>query len=61
MGCIVNGPGEMEDADFGVVGAANGSVDLYVEKKCVEKNVHPTEIKERLISLIRKTRIFRMT
>jgi (E)-4-hydroxy-3-methylbut-2-enyl-diphosphate synthase len=54
MGCIVNGPGEMEDADFGVVGARGGKVDLYMEKKCVEKNIRPEEIKTRLIALIRK-------
>lgn len=53
MGCIVNGPGEMADADFGYVGGAPNRINLYVGKNCVEKNV-PTEIAdERLIHLIK--------
>ncbi|MEM7174308.1 MAG: (E)-4-hydroxy-3-methylbut-2-enyl-diphosphate synthase [Chlamydiota bacterium] len=53
MGCIVNGPGEMADADFGYVGSAAGKVDLYVGKKCVEKGI-PAEIADdRLIELIK--------
>ncbi|HLJ68348.1 MAG TPA: flavodoxin-dependent (E)-4-hydroxy-3-methylbut-2-enyl-diphosphate synthase, partial [Chloroflexota bacterium] len=53
MGCIVNGPGEMADADFGYVGGAPGMVNLYVGKECVEKGV-PAEIADdRLIDLIR--------
>jgi (E)-4-hydroxy-3-methylbut-2-enyl-diphosphate synthase len=53
MGCIVNGPGEMADADFGYVGGAPGQVNLYVGKECVEKGV-PAEIAdERLIELIK--------
>lgn len=39
MGCIVNGPGEMADADYGYVGAAVGKVSLYKGKECVERNV----------------------
>jgi (E)-4-hydroxy-3-methylbut-2-enyl-diphosphate synthase len=53
MGCIVNGPGEMADADFGYVGGAPGQVNLYVGKECVEKGV-PAEIADdRLIELIK--------
>jgi (E)-4-hydroxy-3-methylbut-2-enyl-diphosphate synthase len=53
MGCIVNGPGEMADADFGYVGGAPGKVNLYVGKECVEKGV-PAEIADdRLIELIK--------
>ncbi|OGR82580.1 MAG: hypothetical protein A2636_04865 [Elusimicrobia bacterium RIFCSPHIGHO2_01_FULL_64_10] len=52
MGCIVNGPGEMADADFGYVGGAPGKINLYVGKECVRKNV-PAEISdEELIRLI---------
>ena len=53
MGCIVNGPGEMADADFGYVGAAAGKVDLYVGKNCVEKNIDALEADDRLIELIK--------
>jgi (E)-4-hydroxy-3-methylbut-2-enyl-diphosphate synthase len=53
MGCIVNGPGEMADADFGYVGGAPGKVNLYVGKECVEKNVPQAEADDRLIELIR--------
>jgi len=53
MGCIVNGPGEMADADFGYVGGAPGKVNLYVGKECVEKNVPQDEADERLIALIK--------
>ncbi|MGH2443306.1 MAG: (E)-4-hydroxy-3-methylbut-2-enyl-diphosphate synthase [Chloroflexota bacterium] len=53
MGCIVNGPGEMADADFGYVGGAPGQVNLYVGKECVEKGV-PAEIADqRLVELIK--------
>lgn len=55
MGCIVNGPGEMADADFGYVGGAPGKVNLYVGKECVEKHVPEDLADERLIALI-KTR-----
>lgn len=53
MGCIVNGPGEMADADFGYVGGAPGKVNLYVGKECVAKNIPVDEADERLIELIR--------
>lgn len=53
MGCIVNGPGEMADADFGYVGGGPGKINLYVGKTCVEKSI-PTEIAdEKLIDLIK--------
>ena len=53
MGCIVNGPGEMADADFGYVGGAPGKVNLYVGKECVEKNVPQAEADDRLIALLK--------
>ena len=54
MGCIVNGPGEMADADYGYVGAARGKVSLYRGKTCVEKNIPTEEAVERLLELIEK-------
>ena len=54
MGCIVNGPGEMADADYGYVGAARGKVSLYRNKECVEKNIPEAEAIERLIAFIDK-------
>jgi len=53
MGCIVNGPGEMADADFGFVGSKTDKVDLYVGKTCVEKNIDHAEADDRLIELIK--------
>ncbi len=53
MGCIVNGPGEMADADFGYVGSGVGKVNLYVGKDCVVRNVPEAEAPERLVELIR--------
>lgn len=53
MGCIVNGPGEMADADFGYVGSAAGKIDLYVGKTCVEKGIDHTNADEKLIDLIK--------
>ena len=53
MGCIVNGPGEMADADFGYVGGAPGKVNLYVGKECVEKGVPQAIADAKLIALIR--------
>ena len=53
MGCVVNGPGEMADADFGYVGGSPGQVNLYVGKEVVEKSVPEDEADERLVSLIR--------
>ena len=52
MGCIVNGPGEMADADYGYVGAARGKVSLYRKKECVEKNIPEAQAVERLLKLI---------
>ncbi|MDE6498859.1 MAG: (E)-4-hydroxy-3-methylbut-2-enyl-diphosphate synthase [Muribaculaceae bacterium] len=54
MGCIVNGPGEMADADYGYVGAAAGNVSLYKNKECVVKNIPAAEALPRLISLIKE-------
>jgi (E)-4-hydroxy-3-methylbut-2-enyl-diphosphate synthase len=53
MGCIVNGPGEMADADFGYVGGAPGKINLYKNKKCVEVNIPQDQAIERLIQLIK--------
>jgi (E)-4-hydroxy-3-methylbut-2-enyl-diphosphate synthase len=53
MGCIVNGPGEMADADFGYVGGAPGKINLYVGKTCVQYNIPQAEADDRLIALIR--------
>jgi (E)-4-hydroxy-3-methylbut-2-enyl-diphosphate synthase len=54
MGCIVNGPGEMADADFGYVGGAPGKVNLYVGKTAVKFNVPEAEAVDRLVELIRE-------
>ena len=56
MGCIVNGPGEMADADFGYVGAGRGKVSLYKGRTCVEKNIPEEEAVEHLLALIEKER-----
>ena len=53
MGCIVNGPGEMADADYGYVGAAAGKISLYKNKECVERNIPEAEAIPRLIALIK--------
>lgn len=53
MGCIVNGPGEMADADFGYVGSRPGKIDLYVGKECVEKNIDFADADDRLVELIK--------
>ncbi len=53
MGCIVNGPGEMADADYGYVGAEHGKISLYRRKDLIEKNIPQTEAVERLIQLIK--------
>lgn len=53
MGCIVNGPGEMADADYGYVGAAKGNVSLYKNKECVVKNIPSEEALPLLIQLIK--------
>lgn len=54
MGCIVNGPGEMADADFGYVGGAPKKINLYVGKECVRYNIPENEADERLIDLIKE-------
>ena len=56
MGCIVNGPGEMADADYGYVGAGRGKISLYRQKECVEKNIPEEEAVEKLLELIRRDR-----
>ena len=53
MGCIVNGPGEMADADYGYVGAGAGRISLYKGKECIERNIPQEEALERLIELIK--------
>jgi (E)-4-hydroxy-3-methylbut-2-enyl-diphosphate synthase len=53
MGCIVNGPGEMADADFGYVGSGPGKISLYVGKECVERNILDTQADQRLVQLIK--------
>ena len=55
MGCIVNGPGEMADADYGYVGAGRGKISLYRGKQCVEKNIPEDEAVEHLLRLIRES------
>ncbi len=54
MGCIVNGPGEMADADFGYVGGAPGKINLYVGKNCVQYNISQAEADAKLIALIKE-------
>jgi (E)-4-hydroxy-3-methylbut-2-enyl-diphosphate synthase len=54
MGCIVNGPGEMADANFGYVGGAPAKVNLYVGKECVKYNIPEDEAVDRLVDLIRE-------
>lgn len=53
MGCIVNGPGEMADADYGYVGAAKGCVSLYRGKECVQKNIPSQDALAHLIELLK--------
>ncbi len=54
MGCIVNGPGEMADADFGYVGSGPGIVNLYVGKECVARQIPDTRADDRLVELIKE-------
>ena len=54
MGCIVNGPGEMADADFGYVGGAPAKINLYVGKQCVQYNIPQIEADDRLVALIKE-------
>jgi len=55
MGCIVNGPGEMADADFGYVGAGRGRISLYKGKECIEKNIPEENAVDRLLQFIEET------
>ena len=54
MGCIVNGPGEMADADYGIVGAGKNKVWLYKGEKVVEKNIDQSNATETLIEFLKK-------
>ena len=56
MGCIVNGPGEMADADYGYVGAGPHRVSLYRKKECVQRSIPEEEAVDRLLELIRSDR-----
>ena len=56
MGCIVNGPGEMADADYGYVGAGRGKISLYKGKQCIEKNIPEEEAVEKLLAFIESDR-----
>jgi hypothetical protein len=56
MGCIVNGPGEMADADFGYVGGGPDKINLYVGKECVAKGIPFNEADERLVALIKENK-----
>ncbi len=53
MGCIVNGPGEMADADYGYVGSGNQRVNLYKGKVTIKKNIHEEDAIEELIEIIK--------
>ncbi|MBO5085357.1 MAG: 4-hydroxy-3-methylbut-2-en-1-yl diphosphate synthase [Bacteroidaceae bacterium] len=61
MGCIVNGPGEMADADYGYVGAARGKVSLYRKKECIEKNIPEEQAVDKLLQLIETCENERLT
>lgn len=54
MGCCVNGPGEMADADYGYVGAGKGKITLYKGKQIIEAGIPEEEAVEALVSLIRR-------
>ena len=56
MGCIVNGPGEMADADYGYVGAGRGRISLYRGKECVEMNIPEAEAVDKLLEIIDRDR-----
>ena len=53
MGCVVNGPGEMADADYGYVGAGVGRVSLYRNKELIEKNIESDRAVDRLLEILR--------
>lgn len=57
MGCIVNGPGEMADADFGYIGGAAGKVSLYRGKVCVEQNIDEEKAIEKLVEIIKASTV----
>jgi (E)-4-hydroxy-3-methylbut-2-enyl-diphosphate synthase len=59
MGCIVNGPGEMADADYGYVGAAAGRISLYKGKQCIEMNIPEADAIDRLVNLIKQNNDWR--
>jgi (E)-4-hydroxy-3-methylbut-2-enyl-diphosphate synthase len=59
MGCVVNGPGEMADADFGIIGGAAGKVSLYFGKTCIKKNIPLEKANEELIILIKSKNLWR--
>ena len=61
MGCIVNGPGEMADADYGYVGAGRGKISLYRRKECVAKNIDESEAVDRLLALIEADHVQSLT
>jgi (E)-4-hydroxy-3-methylbut-2-enyl-diphosphate synthase len=54
MGCIVNGPGEMADADYGYVGTGKGVITLYKEKEVVKRNIPSADAVDELIALIQE-------
>jgi (E)-4-hydroxy-3-methylbut-2-enyl-diphosphate synthase len=54
MGCVVNGPGEMADADFGYVGWGDEKIALFVGKEMVERDIPTSQAADRLVDLIRK-------
>ena len=53
MGCTVNGPGEMADADYGYVGAAPGRITLYRQREIIKRNIPEEQAVEELVSLIK--------
>ncbi|MBM4118986.1 (E)-4-hydroxy-3-methylbut-2-enyl-diphosphate synthase [bacterium] len=59
MGCVVNGPGEMADADFGYVGAAPGRIDLYRGRECLERGIPEAQAVDRLQALLAQHGIWR--
>jgi (E)-4-hydroxy-3-methylbut-2-enyl-diphosphate synthase len=60
MGCIVNGPGEMADADYGYVGAGNGKVTLYKAKTPIKRSVPESEAVQVLVELIKENGDWRL-
>jgi (E)-4-hydroxy-3-methylbut-2-enyl-diphosphate synthase len=58
MGCIVNGPGEMADADYGYIGAGKGKISLYRGKTCIERNIPEKQAVTKLLEIINRENIF---